>query len=78
MRASIGTDAQMSDTMKLHDAAKLFPEMVGDEFNSLVEDIEKNGLREPLKTYKGKLLDGRNRLKACQKLRIKPTTQAMS
>jgi hypothetical protein len=48
-----------------HDLAKLFPEMSEAEFDALKEDIKANGLRVPITTLDDKILDGRNRYKAC-------------
>lgn len=52
--------------MKTHEAAELFPLMVGAEFQELVNSIKANGLLKPIELYGGMLLDGRNRYKACQ------------
>jgi 16S rRNA G966 N2-methylase RsmD len=57
----------------VHPAADLFPLMQGDEFEALVESIKTQGLREPAwLTKDGALLDGRNRVRACQAAGIKP------
>jgi len=61
--------------LEVHDLARLFPIMNDAEFADLKADIEKNGLREPLWTYQGKVIDGRNRLRACQELGITPATR---
>jgi hypothetical protein len=53
-------------------AAALFATMGEDEFQALVADIAKNGQQDPIYYYKGRLLDGRNRLKACNELEIEP------
>lgn len=48
-----------------HPAAELFPMMTDAERKSLVDDIRKNGLVEPVIMFGPRLLDGRNRWKAC-------------
>lgn len=57
--------------MKAHPAAAVFPLLTGDEFDELVDDIRVNGQRVPVTTWNGQLLDGRNRVRACEKLGIK-------
>ena len=56
----------------VHPAATLFPMMQGIEFGMLVEDIDANGLREPIVVFQGLVLDGRNRLKACEVAGVEP------
>ena len=51
--------------LKFHEAANIFPLMTGDDFDQLVEDIRENGLREAIALLDGKVLDGRNRYRAC-------------
>ena len=59
--------------MKIHPAAELFPMIEGAEFSRLLADIEANGQQEPITvTTEGELLDGRNRLRACEQLKIEP------
>ena len=60
--------------MKPHPLSEIFPAMEGAEFSALVEDIRVHGLIQPLVMYQGKILDGRNRARACEKLGIKPKT----
>lgn len=55
-----------------HPASTLFPTMSGTELDALVEDIKKNGLLEPIILHQGKVLDGRNRLLACERAKVKP------
>ena len=50
--------------------------MSDDEFSALVEDIRANGQRQPIYIHDGKIVDGRNRYRACQKLGIEPDTRA--
>jgi len=59
--------------MKVHPVADRLPEMPIDEFEGLVSDIRRNGLREPVVVdHRGWLLDGRHRLRACERLGIEP------
>ncbi len=52
--------------MKFHPLSELFPLMQGREFDELVADIKAHGLREPITTLDGMILDGRNRWRACE------------
>lgn len=52
--------------MKFHPLSELFPLMQGREFDEFVADVKANGLREPIWTYQGEILDGRNRWRACE------------
>jgi len=58
--------------MKYHETANIFPLMEGKEFDALVRDIETKGQQEPITTLDGKILDGRNRYRACVELNIPP------
>src|SRR5712671_1568024 len=60
------------DDLKFHPLCEMFPLMVEDELDALVEDIRKNGLLEPIITYHGKILDGRNRYRACPLAGVAP------
>ena len=60
--------------MKPHPISEIFPAMEGAEFDALVEDIKTHGLLHPLVMYQGKILDGRNRWRACEALGVKPKT----
>src|SRR5262249_18739935 len=64
-------------TMKFHDAANLFPMLVGADFVALVQDIRANGQRETIKTLHGEILDGRNRWRACSELNLTPRVEKL-
>jgi len=49
--------------------------MTPEQFKKLVVDIKKQGQLEPILTYKGRIIDGRHRFKACMKLGIEPKTE---
>jgi hypothetical protein len=51
--------------LQFHSAADIFPLMDDEPFDELVEDIRKHGLQVKIELYDGKVLDGRNRYKAC-------------
>jgi hypothetical protein len=53
----------------IHAAASVFPLLEGDRFQSLVDSIAVHGVQNELVSYKGEVLDGRNRLRAVMKLR---------
>jgi hypothetical protein len=48
-----------------HEIAKAFPLMGESQLQDLVADISAKGLRIPITTFEGKILDGRNRDRAC-------------
>lgn len=58
--------------LKIHPAAELFPPMTEAEFLGLKEDIQQHGQREDIVVWRGQLIDGRHRLRACRELGIEP------
>jgi hypothetical protein len=56
--------AAWTRSLGYHQLANTFPLIEGDDFRALVEDIRKNGIRESIIVYQGKILDGRNRYRA--------------
>lgn len=60
--------------MKFHPYSEIFPLLEGADFDELVADIKQHGLREPIYLYRGDILDGRNRYRACQKANAKLQT----
>ena len=60
----------------IHPAADVFPLLEGSEFDDLVASIRVNGLREACWLDRdGVLLDGRNRVRACQAAEVRPRFQ---
>jgi ParB-like chromosome segregation protein Spo0J len=57
---------------KTHPLADMFPRMTPAELDALTADIAANGLRHPIILYHGAILDGRNRLAACEKAGKEP------
>lgn len=55
---------------KFHEIADIFPLMSDEEYQGLKSSIEVNGLMVPIVLLENKVLDGRNRYKACQELGI--------
>ena len=51
---------------EFHELANIFPLIEGREFDELVNDIREIGQREPIVLFDGKILDGRNRYRACK------------
>lgn len=58
--------------LQFHEIANVFPLLEGEEFRELCEDIEKNGQQQPILTYESKILDGRNRYRACREIGEEP------
>jgi hypothetical protein len=56
----------------VHPAAELFPMLDTEELHTLADDIKANGQLDPIVIYKGQLLDGRNRLAACERAGVEP------
>jgi len=60
---------------EIHPAATLFPMMDVDSFERLKADIKENGQEKCITFFDGQLLDGRNRMKACEELGIEPSIE---
>jgi len=59
-------------TYEYHPAAQILPLMDGGKFKELANDIKEHGLLEPITMIDGVVLDGRNRLMACESVNVKP------
>ena len=51
--------------LPFHPLANIFPLLEGAGYAAFVEDIRKHGLLDPVVVFEDKLLDGRNRQRAC-------------
>jgi ParB-like chromosome segregation protein Spo0J len=58
--------------LEFHSLANLFPLIEDAEFNDLVADIKANGQREDIVLLDDKVLDGRNRYRACLAAGVAP------
>jgi len=56
--------------LDIHPFARLIPVIVAGDLDRLIEDIEANGVLEPLTMYEGQVLDGRNRLAVASALDV--------
>jgi hypothetical protein len=52
--------------MNFHPITEAFPLLESNDFAALCDDIQANGLRQPIWTYEGQVIDGRNRYRACE------------
>lgn len=59
-----------------HPLSKAFPSMPEEQFKALVDDIDLNGVRNPILLYQGKIIDGWHRYQACLELNVKKMRMA--
>lgn len=59
--------------IEFHEIANVFPLMAGRDFEELAKDISRFGLRHPITIFENKILDGRNRYRACLTVVVDPT-----
>lgn len=67
-----GEDAQRAKAFEDHPLSKAFPLLSDDDIEALAQDILLNGLNEDIVLYEEKILDGRNRYRACIKKGVEP------
>lgn len=72
-----GAPVSLSDTpvlgqYNIHPAANIFPMMSQEGLRQMAEDIREHGLQEPVWMHQGQVLDGRNRLVACDLAGVAP------
>jgi ParB-like chromosome segregation protein Spo0J len=60
---------------KIHALCEIFPQMSEEEFRDLVADIQAHGQLDPIWVYDNVVLDGKNRLAACEGLGIEPVVR---
>jgi len=58
--------------LPFHPFAEIFPLIEGRDFDALVADVKAQGLVDPVETFEGMVLDGRNRSRACAAAGIEP------
>jgi hypothetical protein len=58
--------------MPFHPLAEIFPLPGEDELRAMADDIADHGLREPIVTLEGQILDGRSRYLACKMAGVEP------
>jgi N6-adenosine-specific RNA methylase IME4 len=58
--------------LEFHPLANVLPLLEGVELDRLGADIAEQGLLNPITLYQGKILDGRNRERACHAAKVKP------
>jgi hypothetical protein len=58
--------------LPFHPYAELFPRMTNPEFEGLCDDIGRKGLLEDIVRYEGKTLEGRGRLRGCERKNVPP------
>lgn len=66
----------MSDSLQFHPVANIFPLMEGRPFEDLCDSIQQNGLMEGIWIYKGQIIDGRNRYRACRETGVEARFRA--
>jgi hypothetical protein len=65
--------------LEVHPAAAVFPMMAEDELLALAADIKANGqIHSIMLDHDGKVVDGRNRLRACALAEVEPRFETLN
>jgi hypothetical protein len=56
--------------LRIHAVAALFPDLSPSDYASLLDDIRQHGVKLPILVWRGEILDGRHRYRACRELGI--------
>ena len=62
----------MSDDLTRHPLSEVWGDMPDKDFRELVEDVRKNGVRQPVTLYEGRVLDGWHRYRAALEAGVDP------
>ena len=73
MRSPVPVLAMNVNELEFHPIANAFPLVDGQAFEELTADIKRKGLLNPITLYEDKILDGRNRYRACKDAGIELT-----
>ncbi|MEZ4269149.1 MAG: ParB/RepB/Spo0J family partition protein [Myxococcota bacterium] len=62
----------------IHPACDMLPMMPDAGLEEMAEDIRRHGQQQPVVIYQGQILDGRNRLRACELAGVQPEVREWS
>lgn len=62
----------------IHEIANLWPPMADDEWPEFVEDVRANGLLDAITMWRGAIVDGKHRYKACLETGIAPRFDSLN
>jgi hypothetical protein len=65
-------EPKKKEDIEIHPLALIIPEMDREQFDNLRADIKENGLKVPIITKNGRIIDGRSRYLACKQLGLTP------
>jgi hypothetical protein len=63
---------------ELHEITQHYHDLMPQEYDDMRADILMHGQREPIRLWRGKVVDGRNRLKICLELKREPWVKDVS